>query len=72
MQLVMFTYQDPSLQEGLNYLKVEVPNYWSDRKRVLEVLRYLSRLEDIAHLSHWKKDAEAARVLAGSMENDHG
>jgi c-di-GMP-binding flagellar brake protein YcgR len=25
MQLVMFTYQDLSLQEGLNYLKIEVP-----------------------------------------------
>jgi hypothetical protein len=52
MQLVMFTYQDPSLQEGLNYLKVEVPHYWSDRKRALEILRYLSRLEHIPHLPH--------------------
>jgi hypothetical protein len=42
MQLVMFTHQDPSLQEGLNYFKVEVPDYWSDRKWALEVLRYLS------------------------------
>ncbi len=32
----------------------------------------LSRLEHIPHLSHWKKDAEAARVLAGAVENDHG
>jgi hypothetical protein len=30
------------INQGLNYLKVEVPNYWSDRKRALEVLRYLS------------------------------
>ena len=51
---------------------MEVPDYWSVRKRALEVLRYLSRLEHIPHLSHWKKDAEAARVLAGAVENDHG
>jgi putative DNA methylase len=66
------TVSKETVQEGLNYLKVEVPNYWSDRKRSLEILRYLSRLEHIPHLPHWKKDAEAARVLAGAVENDHG
>jgi len=66
------TVNKETVQEGLNYLKVEVPNYWDDRKRALEILRYLSRLEHIPHLSHWKKDAEAARVLAGAVENDHG
>lgn len=66
------TVSKETVQEGLNYLKVEVPDYWSVRKRALEVLRYLSRLEHIPHLSHWKKDAEAARVLAGAVENDHG
>jgi hypothetical protein len=55
MQLVMFTHQDSLVQKGLNYLKVEVPHYWSDRKRALEILRYLSRLEHIHHLPHWKK-----------------
>ncbi|MGL5872962.1 MAG: hypothetical protein ACRC2R_11450 [Xenococcaceae cyanobacterium] len=66
------TVSKETVQEGLNYLKVEVPNYWSDRKRSLEILRYLSRLEHIPHLPHWKKDAEAARVLAGAVENDRG
>jgi hypothetical protein len=66
------TVSKETVQEGLNYLKVEVADYWSDRKRSLEILRYLSRLEHIPHLPHWKKDAEAARVLAGAVENDHG
>jgi adenine-specific DNA methylase len=66
------TVSKETVQEGLNYLKVEVPNYWSERKRSLEILRYLSRLQYIPHLPHWKKDAEAARVLAGAVENDHG
>ncbi len=66
------TVRKETVQEGLNYLKVEVPDYWNVRKRALEILRYLSRLEHIPHLLHWKKDAEAARVLAGAVENDHG
>jgi putative DNA methylase len=66
------TVSKETVQEGLNYLKVEVPDYWTIRKRALEILRYLSRLEHILHLPHWRKDAEAARVLAGAVENDHG
>ncbi len=65
-------YRTETVQEGLNYLKVEVPDYWNVRKRALEILRYVSKLEHIPHLPHWKKDAEAARVLAGAVENDHG
>jgi putative DNA methylase len=66
------TASKETVQEGLNYLKVEVPDYWTIRKRALEILRYLSRLEHIPHLLHWRKDAEAARILAGAVENDHG
>jgi putative DNA methylase len=66
------TASKETVQEGLNYLKVEVPDYWTIRKRALEILRYLSRLEHIPHLPHWRKDAEAARILAGAVENDHG
>lgn len=66
------TVSKETVQEGLNYLKVEVPDYWTIRKRALEILRYLSRLEHISNLPHWRKDAEAARVLAGAVENDCG
>jgi adenine-specific DNA methylase len=69
---VFETASKETVQEGLSYLKVEVPDYWNTRKRSLEILRYLSRLEHIPHLPHWQKDAEAARVLAGAVENDHG
>jgi len=66
------TVKKESVQEGLSYLKVELPDYWNIRKRALEILRYLSRLEHIPDLPHWQKDAEAARLLAGAVENDHG
>ncbi len=69
---VFETASKETVQEGLSYLKVEVPDYWNTRKRSLEILRYLSRLEHIPHLPHWQKDAEAARILAGAVENDHG
>ena len=58
-------------RQGLNWLRQEVPTYWQQRKQIVAVLNYLAALENIAHMSHWKKDADAARRLAGAVENDH-
>ena len=58
-------------RQGLNWLRQEVPTYWQQRRQIVAVLHYLAALENIAHMSHWQKDAEAARRLAGAVENDH-
>ena len=55
---------------GKSWLRSEIPTYWADRKTLLEILRYLQRLE--VTLPHWKEDAKSARLLAGAVENDHG
>ncbi|MCB1099684.1 MAG: DUF1156 domain-containing protein [Verrucomicrobiae bacterium] len=54
---------------GKSWLRSEIPTYWADRKTLLEILRYLQRLE--VTLPHWKEDAKSARLLAGAVENDH-
>jgi adenine-specific DNA methylase len=66
------TVKKENVTEGLNYLKAEIPDYWNSRKRLIEVLRYLSKLEHFSHIPHWQADAQGARVLAGAVENDHG
>ncbi|PJE79055.1 hypothetical protein CI610_01984 [invertebrate metagenome] len=63
------TIKQESAQQGVNYLKTELKNFWSDRKKLIEVLRYLSRME---HIDHWATDAEAASTLAGALENTNG
>ncbi len=66
------------------YLKQELPEYWDQRSTLMELLRYVaekprtaepSRVDDqgageLAPMAHWAKDCEAARLLAGSIEND--
>ena len=52
---------------GLNYLKTEIPDYWAQRGNMVEMLRFIGKLP----VPHWTTDSEAARLLAGTLENDH-
>jgi hypothetical protein len=56
-------------REGVNYLVAEVTDYWGNRKKIMEILRYLNRLAHTDHMPHWEVDAEAAQTLAGAIEN---
>jgi adenine-specific DNA methylase len=58
-------------RDGLNYLKTELPDYWSQRAKTVHILGYLARLQHVAGMEHWRKDAEAAALLAGAVQNDH-
>ena len=53
--------------ESLTWLRTELPNYWPQREALAAVLRYLTALE----MDHWQQDAAAARLVAGTVENDH-
>ena len=52
---------------GLTYLTTEVDGYWTHRETLMGMLAFLGRLP----IPHWSVDAEAARLLAGALENDH-
>ena len=54
--------------ESLTWLRAELPNYHGPgREPVAAVLRYLATMDT----AHWQKDAAAARLVAGAVENDH-
>lgn len=63
------TVTKENAREGVNYLVAEVTDYWGNRKKIIEILRYLNRLAHIDHMPHWEIDAEAAQTLAGAIEN---
>ncbi|MDL2123228.1 MAG: DUF1156 domain-containing protein [Deltaproteobacteria bacterium] len=66
------TVRTEDAREGLNWLHTEIKEYWNQRKSIIAVLKYLSKLNHIPHMTHWEKDADAALRLAGAVENDHG
>ncbi len=62
------TADQDNTRVGLNYLKTELTgDYWAQRENLAEMLRFIGRLP----IPHWASDAEAARLLAGALENDH-
>ena len=57
---------DPA--NSLTWLHTELADdYWSRREALTAVLRYLASIE----IDHWRADADAARIVAGAVENDH-
>ena len=54
--------------ESLTWLRAELPNYHGPRREsVATVLRYLATMDIVL----WQKDANAAKLVAGAVENDH-
>lgn len=55
-------------QAGRLWLRNEVSGYWSQRKKLLEILRYLAAMGTASDT--WTADSDAARLVAGAVEND--
>jgi hypothetical protein len=55
-------------QPGKNWLRTEAPDYWQQRKNLLEILRYFATMG--LKLPHWQAEARTAQLLAGAVEND--
>jgi putative DNA methylase len=60
-------HEDPNI--GKQFLKDEIKDYWQNRQRLIALARYIQNLG--SRIEHWKDDAKAANLLAGSLENDH-
>jgi len=63
------TRDQDDAQAGRLWLRNELPDYWGNRKKLIEILNYLASMESVAE--HWEEDAKAARLVAGAVENDH-
>ena len=62
------TAAEGNAEPGRVWLRSEVPNYWNERKRIIEILRYLARLQNT--IPAWEGDAKSAEILAGAIDND--
>ncbi|OUC05846.1 hypothetical protein RY27_24725, partial [Litorilinea aerophila] len=68
---VYLAVKEDDPRAGFNYLKTELSNYWEVRERLLMLLDYLAGLRQVSHMTHWRKDAEAAHMVATLVRNDH-
>lgn len=63
------TAQEDDPTPGRNWLRQEVPQYWNLRQNIISLLHYLAHTPTAA-MEHWSKDAAAAELLRGMVEND--
>jgi len=55
---------------GRTWLHSEVPGYWNERRKILEVVSFIASLEYIDSMPQWKDDARYARFLHELVKND--
>lgn len=69
---VWLTVKDEDTRGGLDYLHTELRDaYWNNREKIIGILEYFGLLRNVSSMEHWRKDAEAAGLLAGAVRNDH-
>ena len=56
-----------TVQDSLTWLRTELDDYWSRKEALTALLRHLAAVD----IGHWHANANAARVVAGAVENDH-
>ena len=57
--------------DGLNWMQTELPDYWYSREKMIHILDFPGSLDRVRGMDHWKADAESARLLSGTVRNDH-
>ena len=63
---------DNSPELGRQYLRDTFGQaYWGFRERFVALLEWFTELGNAADMPEWAADAQAARILAGRLRNDH-
>ncbi len=58
---------------GITYLRTfyqENNEYWKKKNLMMEILNFLSRVENIDHMNHWNSTGYYAKVLREALRND--
>jgi adenine-specific DNA methylase len=63
------TKKEDSPMVGRNWLHTELPDYWNIKQRIVLILQYISRIA--SEIDDWSDEVQAAKLLAGYIENDH-
>jgi len=63
--------EDGVPEKGLFYIKNQVPDYWSSRDMIKQLLLFLKDTKDIDNMPHWAESADMAEHLYVLVDNDH-
>ena len=63
--------EDEKPDKGLWHLKNNLPDYWSSRDMLKQLLRFLKDTQDITNMPHWQEAAQMAGHIYIMVDNDH-
>lgn len=55
---------------GRNWLKNELPNYWTQRNTIICILEFIASFEHIENMKHWEEEAKYAKLMIELIRND--
>lgn len=62
--------KEEDTSKGRNWIKNELPSYWQQRNTIIEILGYISTIDNIGNMSHWAQEAKYAKLLRELIKND--
>jgi hypothetical protein len=63
--------EDEQPTKGLWHIKNSLPDYWSSRDMLKQLLSFLKDTRDISNMQHWAQSAQMAEHLYVLVDNDH-
>ena len=63
--------EDENPDKGLWHLKNSLPDYWSSRELIKQILAYLADTRYIGKMDAWHEDARMAEHIRVLVDNDH-
>ena len=67
------TTKSQSTVEGRRYLRdayMKDNEYWYKKPLMMEILNFISKIEFVDHMNHWKEHAYSAKLLREALKND--
>lgn len=72
-QILMAIYvsvKNDDAAAGKNWLRNEVPTYWTDRPKISEVFDAIIAFETVENTEHWAEPVQYAKYIKSLVEND--
>lgn len=72
-QILMAIYvsiKNDDATAGKNWLRNEVPTYWTDRSKISEVFDAIVAFETVEGAEHWEQSVQYAKYVKSLVEND--
>ena len=63
--------EDEKPEKGLWHIKNNLPDYWSKRDMLKQLLAFLKDTKNIANMPHWSESAQMAEHIFVLVDNDH-